>query len=146
MAKARKKRSGVGSAIYAFFMILFVVAVGYGIFWVWGKLWVYATEYEGSQSKPVIEAKSYRKCREHPQKRNKFGFPRHPESQPSCWKHCLIEGKVPSDSTFQSFSFMLLPSGESVEGICYSVCLKPSFLRKTAYHLTVMIQISDPVM
>ena len=56
MAKARKKRSGVGSAIYAFFMILFVVAVGYGIFWVWGKLWVYATEYEGSQSRPVIEA------------------------------------------------------------------------------------------
>ena len=89
------------------------------------------------------DPKSYRKCREHPQKRNKFGFPRHPESQPSCWKHCLIEGKVPSDSTFQSFSFMLLPSGESVEGICYSVCLKPSFLRKTAYHLTVMIQISD---
>ena len=63
------------------------------------------------------DPKSYRKCREQPEKRSKFGFPGHPESQSSCWKHRLIEGKVPSDSTFQSFSFMLLLSGESVEGI-----------------------------
>ena len=56
MARTKSKKSGVGSVIYAFFLILFVVAAGYLILWFWGKLWVYATEYEGSQSKPVIEA------------------------------------------------------------------------------------------
>lgn len=56
MANTRKRKAETGSVLYGFFLALYIVALGYVIFWALGKLWTFAVEYQNSQSEPVMEA------------------------------------------------------------------------------------------
>ena len=55
MAKVKKK-SKSGSAVYAVFLILYIVLLCSVVYFALGKVWTYAEEYENAKPNPVIDA------------------------------------------------------------------------------------------
>ena len=55
MADIRKK-SITGSVVYTFFLLLYILGMGAVIFYVLGKVWIYATEYENARPEIVMDA------------------------------------------------------------------------------------------
>jgi len=55
MADIRKK-SISGSVVYTFFLLLYILAMGAVIFFVLGKVWIYASEYENARPEVVMDA------------------------------------------------------------------------------------------